>query len=107
MDHGIEINTAIFPMIMTLALGKPIKKGENNEGTEIAASENFEPDIKIDLPRGAYLLYLEKVAMKNELERRLLKQYAYGLALTDEDYSALLNLIMTPVNRQWLSLIHI
>jgi len=101
MDHGIEINVAIFPMIMTLALGKPIQKGENNEGTEIAPSGTFEPDIKIDLPRGAYLLYLQKVAMKNELERRLFQQYAYGLAFTNEDYSELLNLIMTPVNRKW------
>ena len=90
MDHGIEINAGIFPMIMTFALGKPIQKDENNEGTEI---ETFEPDIKIDLPRGAYLLYLQKVAVKNELEYRLLEQYAYGLAFTDEDYSELLNQI--------------
>lgn len=101
MDQGIEINTAIFPMIMTLALGKPIQKGENNEGVKIVPSETFEPDIKIDLPRGAYLLYLQKVAIKNELECRLLQQYAYGVAFTDEDYSELLNLIMTPVNRNW------
>lgn len=76
MDKGIEINTAIFPMIMTLALGKPIQKGENNVSLEIPPSEVFEPDIKIDLPRGAYLLYLQKVAIKNKLERRLLEQYA-------------------------------
>jgi len=99
MDYSIEINTAIFPMIMSLALGKPIQK--DNDGPEISPSGTFEADIKIDLPRGAYLLYLQKVAVKNELERRLLQQYAYGLTFTDEDYSELLNLIMTPVNRKW------
>lgn len=100
MDKRIEINTAIFPMIMTLALGKPIQNGESN-GLEIAPSEAFEPDIRIDLPRGTYLLYLQNVAIKNELERLLLEQYAYGLTFTDQDYSEMLNLIMTPVNRKW------
>ncbi len=101
MDKRIEINTAIFPMIMTLAFGKPIQKNDANKSVEISPSEEFIADIKIDLPRGTYLLYLQNVAIKNELERRLLEQYACGMTFTDEDYQNLLGLMMTSTNRNW------
>lgn len=101
MDKRIEINAAIFPMIMTLAFGKPIQKNDDNKSAEISPSEEFKADIKIDLPRGTYLLYLQNVAIKNELERRLLEQYAYGMTFTDEDYQNLLGLMMTSTNRNW------
>lgn len=102
MEHGVEINLAIFPLLMTVALGELSLQDESNKTIETTPSGPFETNIKIDLPRGAYLLYLQQVAMQNELERRLLHQYAYGLPFTDEDYLALLNFIMTPVSRKWL-----
>lgn len=97
----IEINAAIFPKIMMVALGKPMKNEENDE-TIITSIDEKEPDIMIDLPRGAYLLYLQKIAdERNEKEFRLLKQYAYGLAFSDADYDELLEIIMTPTSRAW------
>jgi len=98
----IEIDAAIFPKIMMLALGKPIKRGTDDSDTSIAPLESANPDNVIDLPRGAYLLYLQSiVSERNELETQLLKQYAYGIAFSDEDYTSLLNVIMTPINRNW------
>lgn len=97
----IEINAAIFPKIMMIALGKPIK-GDEIKVTENVSPDMDSPDIMIDLPRGVYLLYLQKIADdKNEKELRLLKQYAYGQVFSDADYSELLGIIMTTTNRAW------
>lgn len=99
--NKIEINAAIFPRIMSLALGKPIKRNADDD-TSIAPFESTTPDIEIDLPRGAYLLYLQSIVSdRNELEMHLLKQYAYGISFSDEDYISLLDIIMTPINRSW------
>jgi len=74
--NRIEINAAIFPKIMMLALGKPMK--DYNEETLLTSIDTSKPEIMIDLPRGAYLLYLQKIAdEKNEKELRLLKKL-YG-----------------------------
>lgn len=98
----IEINAAIFPKIMMIALGKPMEEGENEEAY-IASAEATEPDILIDLPRGVYLLYLQKMAdERNEKEMRLLKQYAYGQVFSDTDYDELLGIIMTNTSRTWI-----
>lgn len=98
--NTIEINAAIFPKIMMIALGKPME--DNNEETLLASIDAAKPEIMIDLPRGAYLLYLQKIAdEKNEKELRLLKQYAYGQAFSNTDYDELLGIIMTSTSRAW------
>ncbi|MCR0327035.1 HEPN domain-containing protein [[Clostridium] innocuum] len=100
--NKIEINVAIFPKIMTIALGKPIKKNAENSVVQMSSLDNSEPDIIIDLPRGAYLLYLQKiVSEKNEVETKLLKQYAYGIQFSDEDIECVLDIIMTDTDRKW------
>lgn len=101
----IEINADIFPYVMKIALGRPLAKDSDVKnahgimpGMEVPNMEV--PNIVIDLPRGANLLYLNKIATDhNELELRLLEQYAYGVLFSDADYEELLKLIMTPVNR--------
>ena len=84
MEESIEINAAIFPKIMTMILGKPIDKSKN-EDIALKDLTISEPDLIIDLPRSAHLVYLQKIADEhNDLELRLLKQYAYGQTFTDE-----------------------
>ena len=101
MKEAIEINAAIFPKIMTMVLGKPIDKSKN-EDIALKDLTISEPDLIIDLPRSAHVVYLQKIAAEhNDLELRLLKQYAYGQTFTDEDYSNLLDLILKPINRSW------
>lgn len=96
MENKIEINAAIYPKVMSLILGKPMRKeGDNTVG-------DMEPELAIDLPRGAYLIYLQN--MFNEHKQReieLFKKYAYGVVLDDTDYSSLLDLIMTTTARNW------
>ena len=84
----IQINTTIFPKVMGIALGKPHDENEITENTDAS-----DVDISIDLPRGANLLYLEKViSEENEVEKKLLTQYAYGQHFSDEDYESLLKM---------------
>lgn len=100
--NRIEINAAIFPKIMAIVLGEPIKGGEMAEIQSTAVDMSIS-SLMIDLPRGVYLLYLQKIADdRNEKELRLLKKYAYGQAFSDSDYSELLGIIMTTVNRAWV-----
>lgn len=101
-ERKIEINTAIFPRIMQIALGKPLPKDSDIETARDLTSVMKVPDIMIDLPRGAYLLYLRNLAVEhNILELRLLEHYAYGVPFSDSDYEELLKLIMVPVSRNW------
>jgi len=104
MGNGrkIEISAGIFPCIMHFALGKPLSESSNIENVHDLTSEMKVPDIMIDLPRGAYLLYLQNLVAKyNVLELRLLEHYAYGAPFSDSDYEELLKLIMVPVTRNW------
>lgn len=92
----IQINAAIYPKVMSIILGKSI------EGRDVEQIEDMQPELAIDLPRGAYLLYFQKVVNEHrKKEIDLLKKYAYGVVLDDSDYSALLNLIMTATPRNW------
>ena len=71
-ERKIEINAAIFPCIMQIGLGKPLPKGSDTETALGLSSALKVPDIMIDLPRGAYLLYLRNLAIEhNILELRL------------------------------------
>lgn len=99
---GIEINAAIFPYVIRLVIGEPIAKELASENSSNVKFDLEMPEIIIDLPRGAYLLYLQKVVSEhNKLETRLLEQYAYGIPFSDTDYDELLKIIMTPINRNW------
>lgn len=96
----IEINAAIFPCVMQIALGKPLPKDSGVKSVHDLTPEMKAPNLMIDLPRGANLLYINRIlAEHNELELRLLEQYAYGVAFSDADYEELIKLIMTPVSR--------
>lgn len=100
-ENKIEINAAIFPTIMKLAIGKPIPKDSETLDDDMSAGFQ-DMNLMVELPKSVYLMYLQKmVSEHSEIETRLLKQYAYGVAFSDEDYEELLKLIMTPVNRNW------
>ena len=87
---------------MQIGLGKPLPKGSDTETALGLSSALKVPDIMIDLPRGAYLLYLRNLAIEhNILELRLLEHYAYGVPFSDSEYEELLQLIMVPVSRNW------
>lgn len=96
MENKIEFNAAIYPKVMSLVLGKPMRK----EGEDIIG--DMEPELAIDLPRGAYLIYLQNMFDEHKLrEIELFKKYAYGVVLDDADYFSLLDLIMTTTSRNW------
>ena len=69
---SIQINTSIFPMIMSISVGE----NENKQ--------------KIDLPAGANLLYLQ--GLSDETEKSFLKKYARGDIFSDEEFEKLFNL---------------
>lgn len=101
-DKVIQINTGIFPYIMKVALAKPSIENTPDKGSHDVLSKINPPEIMIDLPRGAYVLYLKKIAReRNVPELRLLEQYSNGTEFSDADYEELIKLIMTPVNRNW------
>ena len=102
INNKIEFNAAIFPIVMTLALGKSIKKNSDDGEIALESINKSMPDIVIDLPQGAYMLYLQKIATENNREElKLLEKYAYGIVFSDEDYSNLLAIIMSPIDRKW------
>ena len=96
----IEINAAIYPSAMSIYLGK--KEDATKDGFKI--QQDFEPEIALNLPRDAYLIYLQSAANeKNTKEMELLEKYAYGVKFTDAEYYDLISLIMTPTTRNWTS----
>ena len=96
----IEINAAIYPSVMSIYLGK--KEDATKDGFKI--QQDFEPEIALNLPRDAYLIYLQSAAHeKNTKEMELLEKYAYGVKFTDAEYYDLISLIMTPTTRNWTS----
>jgi len=87
----IQINAAIFPTVMKIVLGKPLPQDVMEDNTEISRI----PDLTIDLPRSAYLTYLQSVASKGtSVELQLLKKYAEGVPFSDEDYNDAIGLIL-------------
>ena len=88
---SIQINSAIFPKVMQIIVGKPQSK--NN--IEVKSPIENEPDLIIDLPRSAYLTYLKTMALKgSSTEFELLKKYADGILFTDADFEEAIKLIM-------------
>ena len=84
-NRCIEINAAIFPSLMQIGLGKPYDQSEAD------VPEKHKVEVMIDLPRGAYLLYLQKMADDhNAVELNLLNKYAYGISFTDDEYRQLI-----------------
>lgn len=78
---SITIDASIFPLVMTMSIGKP-------------GSQEFQ---SIDLPRGASLLYLQN--MSDPTEIRLLKKFANKEKFTDEEYEILFNLFLNNTPR--------
>lgn len=98
----IEINSYIFPHVMQIIITKPVdaNTAETAESTHEMQIKPINPNAMIDLPAGAHLLYLQKIADDhNELEMRLLEQYSYGLPFSDCDYEEMLKLTLTPITR--------
>jgi len=58
MKNKIEFNAGIYPKVMSLTLGKPIKPNHDN------IANNMEPELTIDLPRGVYLLYIQNMLQR-------------------------------------------
>ena len=64
----IEINAAIYPSVMSFYLGK--KEDATKDGVKI--QQDFETEIALNLPRDAYLIYLQRL-----LTKRILKKWNY------------------------------
>lgn len=80
----INYDASIFPRIMSFA----IEPTENSTG------------CTIDLPRGAYQLYLSSLNMAdNKREIELFEKYAYSVAFTDQDYSDIIDMTFVPIPR--------
>ena len=95
MENKIQFNAAIYPKVMSIIIGKPYNKNEND-------SDEMVPELVVDLPRSAYLIYLQKIFNEHvEPEIDLFKKYAYGVVLDDSDYMTLLSFIMTTTQRNW------
>ncbi|WP_027438435.1 HEPN domain-containing protein [Lachnospira multipara] len=98
MRKKIEINKAIYPYIMSIYL--ETKNGAENDMFTVQGNNRF--DVSLDLPRDAFLMYLQNtVDEKNKKEMDLLEKYAYGIQMSDAEYTDLISLIMTPVIRNW------
>lgn len=86
----IEINTAIFPSIMQIGLGRPYDQSSAEE------TEHRKIEVMIEVPRGAYLLYLQKMVDEhNTAELDLLEKFAYGISFTDDEYRRMIQLMCT------------
>lgn len=98
MSKKIEINGAIYPYIMSIYLGN--KNGAETDTFTVQGNNGL--DVSLDLPRDAFLMYLQNAAdEKNKKEMDLLEKYAYGIHMSDAEYTDLISLIMTPVTRNW------
>ena len=54
MENKIQFNAAIYPKVMSIIIGNPYNKNEND-------SDEMVPELVVDLPRSAYLIYLQKI----------------------------------------------
>lgn len=98
----IEINTNIFPLVMSVSLGEKASENVSSEENSNLIEQLGNAQKSIGLPKGAYLLYLKKVFKEHiSPEDRLLEQYACGISFTDEDYNYLISILMTTVDRHW------
>ena len=88
----IQINAAIFPKVIQIILGKPQPQQVNKDDTD---PQHIEPDLIIDLPRSAYLTYLQNMASEgSSTELELLKKYANGISFSDSEFEEAIKLIL-------------
>lgn len=98
MSKKIQINGAIYPYVMSIYLGNKNVKERDTFTVPVGS----EIEVSLDLPRDAFLMYLQNEANDNNTkEMDLLEKYAYGIQMTDAEYMDLISLIMTPVTRNW------
>lgn len=96
---SLLVNVAIFPKIMTIAIGKPIQEDIIDEGDD-KLKRVTDTEIVADIPRSANVLYLQRILSKHDsIECKLLEQYAYGVVFSDEDYRELIELVFTSANQ--------
>ena len=88
----IKINAAIFPKVIQIILGKPQPQKAVNDDVD---AQHIEPDLIIDLPRSAYLTYLQSMASEgSSTELELLKKYANGFSFSDSEFEEAIKLIL-------------
>lgn len=88
-DYTLYIEKRIFPSVFSIVLNQ----AENDKELKSVS-------LSIDLPRDAYYLYLKKaVNEKIVKELDLLKKYSCGITFQDNDYDALLSLVMKKTSR--------
>lgn len=96
MKNIIEFNDAIYPKVMSVYLGKSAKE------TDSENDNNMKPELAIDLPRGAYVLYIQNMFDEHKHDEiEVFKKYAYGMEMDDSDYSFIINILMTNTARKW------
>ena len=82
----IKINAAIFPKVIQIILGKPQPQKAVNDDVD---AQHIEPDLIIDLPRSAYLTYLQSMASEgSSTELELLKKYNFEKYFIDSANAA-------------------
>ena len=92
----IDINSNIFPCITTIDIGDKIPKDNDTCIIQCPSSADQSSFLRIELPRGANLLYLKSLSTKHSVdELRLLEKYACGINFTDTEYRTILGFIMT------------
>ena len=88
----IQINAAIFPKVIQIIMGKPQPQQVHEDDTD---PQHIEPDLIIDLPRSAYLTYLQNMASEGpSTELELLKKYANGISFSDSEFEEAIKLIL-------------
>lgn len=88
---AIQINAAIFPSIIKIILGKPLPQDVIEQNVDVIST----PDLIIDLPRSAYITYLQSMAAKgSSVELQLLKKYTEDAPFSDEDFNNAIGLIL-------------
>lgn len=91
-----DINSNIFPRITTIDIGDKIPKDNDTRVIQCPSSAIQSSSLRIDLPRGANLLYLKSLSTRHAAdELHLLEKYACGINFTDAEYKTILGFIMT------------
>lgn len=81
----LMINPTIFPLVLSMYFVKKCDVAEVKQ------------PIKIDIPRGVYLIYLSQIHEHIEID--LLKKYAEHIPLSDAEYEAIIRLFLNDSSR--------
>jgi len=100
-EKGIKINRLIFPLVLSLSVNRQSEvSGEQQK--EIDNIDKKEDMLLIDVPRDAYVIYLQSLKKDNNVnELSLLKKYSERTPFSDEEYRELIGYVMTTDERNW------